>query len=178
MHVSVLGESPVWVCTFLMSNAGWEKQRPFPKKVRSGKIDHGPVERAGFLLRCRTFIRENCRNLSFKSPSSKPLLSQTRSVFALPRRVQTMPARNIRWDVLKMICNLDCLVRPNLVNYHLSQNYYITARYFWTINFGRPNVKITSQELSWNYYWGAVILAGDLSDFCTVISGKLGLWAN
>ena len=37
--------------------------------------------------------------------------------------------------------------------YHLSQNYYITARYFWTINFGRRNVKITSQKLFWNYFW-------------------------
>ena len=37
--------------------------------------------------------------------------------------------------------------------YHLSQNYYITARYSWTINFGRRNVKITSQKLSWNYFW-------------------------
>ena len=37
--------------------------------------------------------------------------------------------------------------------YHLSQNYYITAPYFGTINFGRRNVKITSQKWSWNYFW-------------------------
>ena len=37
--------------------------------------------------------------------------------------------------------------------YHLSQNYYITARNFWTINFGRRNVKITSQKLFWDYFW-------------------------
>ena len=37
--------------------------------------------------------------------------------------------------------------------YHLSQNYYITAPYFWTINFGRHNVIITSQKSSWNYFW-------------------------
>ena len=32
--------------------------------------------------------------------------------------------------------------------YHLSQNNCITAPYFWTINFGRRNVKTTSQKLS------------------------------
>ena len=37
--------------------------------------------------------------------------------------------------------------------YHLSQNYYITAPYFWTINFGHRNVIITSQKSSWNYFW-------------------------
>ena len=37
--------------------------------------------------------------------------------------------------------------------YHLSQNYYITAPYFWTINFGRRNVIITSQKLSLNFFW-------------------------
>ena len=31
--------------------------------------------------------------------------------------------------------------------YHLSQNNYIIAPYFWTINFGRRNVKITSRKL-------------------------------
>ena len=39
------------------------------------------------------------------------------------------------------------------ISYHLSPNYYITAPYFWTINFGRRNVIITSQKLSWNYFW-------------------------
>ena len=33
------------------------------------------------------------------------------------------------------------------LEYHLSQNYYITARYFWTINVGCRDVKITSQKL-------------------------------
>ena len=46
---------------------------------------------------------------------------------------------------------LDCFF--DLHVYHLSQNYYITARYFWTINFGRRNVKITSQKLFLNYFW-------------------------
>ena len=32
------------------------------------------------------------------------------------------------------------------------------------------------QTVSWNYILGAVILAGDLGDFRTVISGELGLW--
>ena len=36
--------------------------------------------------------------------------------------------------------------------YHLSQNNYVTAPYFWTINFGRRNVKIASRKLSWNYF--------------------------
>ena len=57
---------------------------------------------------------------------------------------------------------------------HLSQNHYITAPYFWTINFGRRNVIITSQKSSWNYFLGAVILTGDLKDFRTVISGDFG----
>ena len=37
--------------------------------------------------------------------------------------------------------------------YHLSQNYYITARYFWTINSWCRNVKITLQKLFWNSFW-------------------------
>ena len=61
--------------------------------------------------------------------------------------------------------------------YHLSQDYYITARYFWTINFGSCNVKISS-EIVLELFLGATILTGDLSDFCTVISDKLGLWEN
>ena len=56
-------------------------------------------------------------------------------------------------------------------NHHLSQNYYITAPYFWTINFGRRNVIITSQKSSWNYFW-VLVLTGDLKDFRTVISGE------
>ena len=47
-----------------------------------------------------------------------------------------------------------------LLDYILFQNYDITAAYFWTTNFGRRNVKITSQKLSWNYFLGAVILQG------------------
>ena len=49
------------------------------------------------------------------------------------------------------------VLRYKLEVYHLSQHYYITARYFWTINFGRRNVKITSQNVFWNYFLGAVI---------------------
>ena len=36
--------------------------------------------------------------------------------------------------------------------YHLSQNYYITARCFWTISFERQTVKNTSRKLCWNYF--------------------------
>ena len=56
--------------------------------------------------------------------------------------------------------------------YQLSQNYYITASYFWTINLGRRNVIITSQKSSWNYFWA--LLTRDLKDFRTVISGECG----
>ena len=45
------------------------------------------------------------------------------------------------------------IAHVTLNKYHLSPNYYITARYFCTINFGRRNVKITSQKLFWNYFW-------------------------
>ena len=38
------------------------------------------------------------------------------------------------------------------------------------------NAKITPQKLSWTHFWGAVILIGDLSDFRTASSGKMGLW--
>ena len=46
------------------------------------------------------------------------------------------------------------------------------------IHFGRRNVNITSPKLSWNYFLGAVIFAGNLNDFCPVISGDWGLWEN
>ena len=66
--------------------------------------------------------------------------------------------------------------------YHLSQNYHITAPYLLDNVFTCwvPNVKITSQKSSWTYFWGTVILTGDLieGDFCTPISGDLGLWEN
>ena len=39
-------------------------------------------------------------------------------------------------------------------------NYYITAPYFQTINFGRRNVKIASQKSSWNYLWAPQFLQG------------------
>ena len=35
--------------------------------------------------------------------------------------------------------------------YHLFQNYYITAPYFWTISIGLRKVKIASQNSSWNF---------------------------
>ena len=57
--------------------------------------------------------------------------------------------------------------------YQLSQNCDITAPCYWTMNFGRLNVKIASQKLSWNCFWGAVILTWGLNDFCAIISGKL-----
>ena len=58
--------------------------------------------------------------------------------------------------------------------YHLSQNYYITAPDFWTINFGRRNVIIYITEIVLELFLGAVILTGDLKDFRTVISGECG----
>ena len=55
---------------------------------------------------------------------------------------------------------------------------HYSTLFFWTINFGRRNVKITSQKLFWSYFSGAVILTGDLNAFCTVISGGWCLWEN
>ena len=46
--------------------------------------------------------------------------------------------------------------------------------FFWTTNFGRRNERLHHRN-----YLGtilaAVILTGDLSDFCTIICGELGL---
>ena len=57
--------------------------------------------------------------------------------------------------------------------YHLYQNYCITAPYFWTINFGRRNVRLHHRNCL-AIILGAVILTGDLSDISSVISGELG----
>ena len=62
--------------------------------------------------------------------------------------------------------------------YRLSQNYCIAAPYSWTISFGHRNVKIASQKLSWNYFLGAVILAGDLNGFRSVIAELMSIWCH
>ena len=47
--------------------------------------------------------------------------------------------------------------------YHLFQNYDITALSFEQLFWGGHNVRIASQKLSWKYFPGAVILAGNLN---------------
>ena len=53
---------------------------------------------------------------------------------------------------------LDTMPTKLLCIHHLSQNYYITAPSFWTINL--RNVEITSQKLSWNYFKAPCFLQG------------------
>ena len=54
-------------------------------------------------------------------------------------------------------------------------NYYITAPYLWTINFGRR--EFTSQKSSWELFWGGCnSYRGFAQDFCSIVSGVLGLW--
>ena len=44
--------------------------------------------------------------------------------------------------------------------------------------FGVPQRKDYITEMVLEIFFGAIILTGDLSDFRTVISGKVGLWEN
>ena len=70
------------------------------------------------------------------------------------------------------------LRRPGLSDYHLSQKllHYSTLvldNWFWA-----PKRKDYITEIVLELFLGAVILTGDLSDICTVISGEWGLWEN
>ena len=66
---------------------------------------------------------------------------------------------------------------PNCLQYRLSQNYCITApslgQFIWALS-----RKDYITEIVLEFFMGVVILTGDLSDFCTVISGEWGLWEN
>ena len=63
---------------------------------------------------------------------------------------------------------------PQTSTYHPSQNYYITGRYFWTINFGHRR-KDYITEIVLDLFLAAAIPTGDLSDFGTA-SGGINFW--